>query len=617
MPMVKTLKGRISLIYLGLVMMMALIGMIAVWNLYRLGNSINNLMNANYRSIKIIGNMLENIERQDHAILYYIKINHSQAIDSFLEYQNRFLNEFSVERHNITEPGERELVETLEGNYLAFLKSFAKLQEMANDSGPDVTLDFYHHRLQPQLRQIKRNLHDMSALNEKAMFRSKDRATHTAQHSMYFTLVISLLAVCGGFSIALYLINRFFNPINQLTETMKLVKAGELNRQAPVIYQDEIGELAAEFNRMTQRLLQFEQSTVGTLMAEKNRTLTIVRSISDPLIVLDRNFRILLINEAGEAFFAVVEANAVNRHFLEVFREGELFSHISAISESGEESRQKVMALHSREKEFYFNVIVKTVKDNDAAVHSIVVLFQNITQLKEVERVKTNFLATVSHEFKTPLTSMMMGLSLLNEGKIGDLNGSQQKTVAAIQEDSEALLRLVNDLLEVTRMEAGNSLLKFQPCSIVPLIDSIVKRFLEQARQKAVNLYWDVPDELPKVHADPEKITWVLNNLIGNALKYTHAGDDIGVLARVEYDKMCITVKDTGMGIPADYLDKLFDRYMQVKGYDLEVRGTGLGLAIAKEIVEAHGGEIWCESKLDVGSAFTFTLPLYRGENNA
>jgi PAS domain S-box-containing protein len=415
----------------------------------------------------------------------------------------------------------------------------------------------------------------------------------------------------------MYLMNRFFNPINQLTETMKLVKAGELNRQAPVVYQDEIGELATEFNRMTQRLSQFEQSTVGTLMAEKNRTLTIVRSISDPLIVLDRNFRIMLVNEAGEAFFEVEEIKAVNRHFLEVFREGELFNHISGISESGEESRQKVMALHSREKEFYFNVIVKVVKDNEAAVHSIVVLFQNITQLKEVERMKTNFLATVSHEFKTPLTSMMMGLSLLNEGKIGELNDNQQKAVAAIQEDSETLLCLVNDLLEITRMEAGTSLLKFQPCSIVPLIDSVVKRFLEQAHLKAVNLYWDAPDELPKVYADPEKILWVLNNLIGNALKYTNAGDEIAVAARVEYDKMCITVKDTGAGIPSDYLDKLFDRFIQVKGYDLEVRGTGLGLAIAKEIVEAHGGEIWCESELDAGSTFTFTLPFKRGDFNA
>ncbi|HEX3044083.1 MAG TPA: HAMP domain-containing sensor histidine kinase, partial [Bacillota bacterium] len=264
---------------------------------------------------------------------------------------------------------------------------------------------------------------------------------------------------------------------------------------------------------------------------------------------------------------------------------------------------------------YYFNVVVKLVPELDAGINSIVVLFQNITQIKQLEKIKTDFVATVSHEFKTPLTSIMMGLSLLHDEKIGSLNEKQLETLRMIEEEGETLTTLVTDLLEILRLESGRSVFKIRPVSIEELIANAVKKFLETAESKEVNLTYEADEKLPKVRADAEKITWVLNNLITNALKYTNAGDEILVSAAVKHQKMLITVKDTGMGIPPGYQDKLFDKFLQVKGYDLEVRGTGLGLAIAKEIVEANGGEIWYESALDAGSTFIFTLPLDRGEN--
>ena len=178
---------------------------------------------------------------------------------------------------------------------------------------------------------------------------------------------------------------------------------------------------------------------------------------------------------------------------------------------------------------------------------------------------------------------------------------------------SRGLINLVNDLLEIAKIESGKSVLKKQNCSIREIIMNSLNKFMDQAGNLHVSLRFVETGDLPQVKADPDKILWVFNNLIGNALKYTSAGDEIVVTASVKYDKMCIAVKDTGQGIPKDYLDKLFDKFVQVKGYDLEVRGTGLGLAIAKEIVEAHGGEIWCESEIDTGSTFTFTLPINEG----
>jgi PAS domain S-box-containing protein len=612
--MIKTLKGRISLVYLFLVAMSAVIGVTAVVNLFRLSNSINGLMTANYKSIKVVNSMIEKIELQDYAILLYIQADSKKGIDSFMENQKLFLDSFNIASNNITELGEQNLIEALNRNYMEYLKFFAHLQEIKNQAGTNEALKYYNSKIRIQFETVRHDLKEITNINEQAMFRSKDKATANAQESMYLILIISLLAVSGGFILSRYFINLFLKPVDRLKETVKLIKAGDLNQQAPVIYHDEIGELAGEFNSMTFRLLQYEQSTIGKLMAEKNKSLAIVKSITDPLIVLDQNYRFILINSVGEDFFEIKEEDVINKHFLEVIRNGELFEHISGIRESAEESKQKVLLLRSREQDYYFNVVIKIIRDLDAGINSIVVLFQNITQIKQLEKVKTDFVAAVSHEFKTPLTSIMMGLSLLHDEKIGSLNEKQLETLRMIEEEGETLTTLVTDLLEVLRLDSGRSIFKIRPVSVEELIAKSVKKFLDTAESKEVSLTYEADENLPKVSADPEKITWVLNNLITNALKYTNAGDQILVNAMVKHQKMLITVKDTGMGIPPGYQDKLFDKFTQVKSYDLEVRGTGLGLAIAKEIVEANGGEIWYESALDSGSAFTFTLPLHGGD---
>ncbi len=608
--MIKTLKGRISLIYFFLVALSALIGMTAAVSLYKLGNSIDGLMTANYKSIKYINRMIESIEKQDYAVLLYIRIGNKPGIDSFMAGQNSFLKSFNIESNNVTESSEQKMVNTLDKQYLEYLKAFSQLQEIKNREGIDRALAYNDSVIRPKSEKIKRLLHQLAYLNETAMFNSKDRATISTHQMLYIILAISFIAVIGGFTAASFFINRFLKPIYMLTETVKMVKAGDLNRQAPIIYHDEIGALAAEFNNMTHRLLLFEQSTIGELMAEKNRTLTIVKNITDPLIVLDQNFRILLINAAGEEIFGIDESQVRNRHFLEAVKNGELFDHIAGVFGYGDELKQKVIPINARDSDYFFNVIAKAVKESDSAVNSIVVLFQNITQIKQMERMKTDFIATVSHEFKTPLTSMLMGVSLLMEEKIGSLNPKQLNTVRTIKEDGDTLVNLVNDLLEMAKIESGKSIFKKKNCSIRELIMNSMNKFAEHTNVRQVHLYFEGDADLPGVKADPDKILWVLNNLIGNALKNTGANDEITITAAVKYDKMCIAVKDTGKGIPPEYLDKLFDRFVQVKGDDLEVRGSGLGLAIAKEIVEAHGGEIWCESELDAGSVFTFTLPL-------
>ena len=194
---------------------------------------------------------------------------------------------------------------------------------------------------------------------------------------------------------------------------------------------------------------------------------------------------------------------------------------------------------------------------------------------------------------------------------IGALNPKQKEIIETIEEDGNRLTALVINLLQLIKIESDKSLFNFVPCSIVGIIDDCYKNFYEQAGNNDVNLYYEMDENLPKIKVDSEKITWVLNNLVSNALKFTNAGDEICIIAYADKTNIYVSVKDTGIGIPEQYLNKIFDKFVQVERHDYETRGTGLGLAIAKEIVEAHGGTIKCESKLDEGSIFTFTLPLF------
>lgn len=607
--MSKTLKGKISLIYFCLVIMIALVGTVSVLNLYKLSKSIDGLMTNNYKSINAVTNMIEAIERQDSAVLIYINVDRQRGIDLFSQNSNVFLKWYNIEYNNITEPGENEYVDRINNYYIKYIKLFSELQEIRNTQGVEKSADFYNFKIMPDFIKVKQELKELIALNEKAMISKKSMAIINTQKSMYTILILSTLAVIGGFLISEFFINKFLKPMHSLTKSIRLVKAGDLNQQINVISQDEIGELASEFNNMTKRLQQYEQSALGKLMAEKNKSVAIVKNISDPLVVLDMNYKIVLLNSACEEFFDIEEEKVMNKHFLEAVRNGELFDHISSISQSKDESKERIIFIKS-EEDFYFNVVVTKIRDADTNVTGFIVIFQNVTQLKQLEKIKTDFIATVSHEFKTPLTSIMMGTSLILDESIGSMNKKQREIIDAIHEDGERLSTLVNDLLELTKIESGNAIFKISPCCITEIIEESIGRFCEQAEKKEVSLYSRSDENLPEVNADYKKITWVLNNLISNALRYTDAGNEICVSAFARHGKAYISVRDTGTGIPAEYQEKIFDKFVQVEGYDLEVRGTGLGLAIVKEIIEAHGGEIWCESELGTGSTFTFTLPL-------
>lgn len=469
----------------------------------------------------------------------------------------------------------------------------------------------YGSDIAPVFADLSKEFTDISQLNERAMMNSKRRVVGYTEESMNTIIVISIICVAASLILSNYFTGKFLRPVTLLTETMKHVKEGDLDQQAPIVFEDEIGDMAREFNNMTKRLQVFEKSTLGKVIEEKNKSIAIVKSISNPIIVLDNNYKIVLCNDACRMYLDVDEKDVINKHFLMAIKDGDLFDFITHASNMKEQnsSVQNTYSMVSSNN-YNFNVLVTQIKDIHDAQAGVVVVFQNVTELKQVENMKSDFISTVSHEFKTPLTSIMFGTSLLLDKNLGISNERQMKILGTIKSDSDRLLSLVNDLLRFSKIEYDKSIFKMKPCSMRDVILNSVKEFYNMAESKGVTLEYDIDKDLPQVNGDFEKLTWAVNNLISNALKCTDRGDQVFITAYAKENDICVEVRDTGIGIPGEYQNRIFDKFIQIRGQDSERRGTGLGLAITKQIIEAHFGSIHCKSSLGQGSTFTFTLPV-------
>lgn len=607
---IKTLKSKITIIYIFLVIVITIVGFISAYNIFKLSKAIDGLMTDNYKSINAVSNMRNNLDSEEKAVLRYMQSEKKDSEDLFYKSNDEFYRYFNTEINNVTEAGEKKLVDKTNMDYLNFIKLFSGLQDYQNINGSNSAVQYYNSAIIPAVEKVRIDLNGIIDINETAMFNGKNKAKMSSSRSMYIVILSSVAAALIGLIISIFYTNRTLKPVNMLTETIKSVREGNLNKEVPIINDDEIGMLAKEFNSMTRRLQEFENSTKGTLLEEKNKSITIVKSISEPLIVLNIDYRIMLINKSCESFFNVNEADVHNKHILEAIKNPELYEHIFNAISNNEDEREKIISISRNKKVYYFNTTITPIRKNDAGISEIIVLLKNVTELKQLEKVKTDFIDTISHELKTPLTSIMMGTGLIMDNNIGILNDKQREILTAINEDVERLNDLVSNLLRLSRIQSDKAIFDFKPDHIESVIESSCSCYLGQAEARDIKLFYEIQDNLPEVYIDSEKISWVINNLISNALNYTEAGDEIKAGAYLKNEKVYVYVKDTGEGIPEEYLDKVFDKFVQVKGYYTESMHVGLGLSIAKEIVEAHRGLIWCESKLNEGSTFTFTVPV-------
>lgn len=618
--MAKSIKYKISIIYVSLIIIMLLLGSISLFNMNEIRHSVNSLITTNYNSIKRIAIMEEALNEQQTAIFTYIyEDNKNQSIVEFNKLIQKFDAAYKEEFSTIIIPKEMTIINNINANYILFKDKFEYLKkfDLYDKEQYIQAKKYYYEDLLPQIKLTKISLDNLRKSNETALFARRDEATKVIEGSINALIVLFSLATVISLVTFKYYTNRLIKPICDVTENIMSIRQGNMNRKAFVDSGDELGILCQEFNNMTQRLTEFEQSTMGTLMEERNKTLAITMSITEPLVILDEFSRVTLMNYSFEKLFNIKLEDSIGKHFLELMSGTNFIDEISKIKFHSSEFTEKIICIDSNNAAKYYNVMVtpfsyKATGDKNG----VIVVFYDITEIKSLDKARIDFIATISHEFKTPLASIVMGTDLLSLDIIGELNEEQKEIVQTLCDDSQRLCTLVNDLLELSRIESSSNVYRYESCNIESIIEKSLNQFYYPAKLKEKRIKTCFGPDLPNIIADSSKIGLVINNLVSNAMKYTNENDLITISAEYKDNLIYVSVADNGVGVPPEFTEKIFEKFVQLDRCDIEARGTGIGLAASRDIITAHGGKIWCESNLEEGSCFTFTLPLMPPDQN-
>lgn len=599
------------------------------WSAYRLremGGVSRRIISNNYDSVLAAQQMKESLERQDSAAVFALLGARERALQQMREHRARFDASFQKAAANITEVGEPEAIEAIRRDRETYYETFDGF--LADTDLPGDLVDrngtvvspakpgetrgkvIYFQSLEPQFNKLRADCDHLLQLNQHAMVAKSEAAAAVARRWFYLTLLIAGVMVAAGISLAFLLANRIVEPLRQLTATTAKIAGGDLDAKAEVNSADEVGMLAREYNRMAERIRQLRQSDKGQLFVARQTTEAAIDSLYDPVIVTDSEGRVTKLNPAAEEIFGS-EAENSGKHVGEIARDPTLAGAVAEAIRSQRpvagEGAVSILPLAVDGSERAFRLRTTPMRDNENHLLGAVILLEDITHLREIDRLKSEFIATASHELRTPLTSVQMGVHLLLEKAAGELTDKQTEVLEACRQDCDRLDRLMRDLLDLSKIETGESPPLLAPVRAGELIHAAAEDLRPQVEVKGLEFNVDVPIDLPLVKVDRLQIERVISNLVINAIRSTRQGE-IRITAARRDNYVMISVIDNGSGIPAEYLPHIFDKFVQVP--DAPTGGAGLGLAISQSIVEAHGGQISVQSEVGQGSTFTFTVPV-------
>ena len=619
------LRLKLLLSYLIFVTALIVLGGWSAWRLREMGGVSRRIISNNYDSVVAAQEMKESLERQDSAALFALLGARDKAMVQLREHRARFDANFQKAANNITEVGEPEAVEAIRRDRDIYYQMFDAFMNRVNGTesvsrireGEELAeRNEYFTRLEPQFNKLRAECEHLLQLNQRAMLGKSEAAAGVAQLWFYRTLLIAGVLIAAGTLLAFFLANRIIEPLRQLTASTARMAGGDLNAKVSVSSRDEVGVLAAEYNRMAERIRQLRSSDMGKLLVAQQTTEAAIDSLYDPVIVTDGEGCVTKLNPAAEEIFGSEKENT-GKHVGEVARDVRIAGAVAEALESQRpvagEGMSSVLPLAVDGSERAFRLRTTPMRDNGHHLLGAVTILEDITHLREIDRLKSEFIATASHELRTPLTSVQMGVHLLLEGALGELTDQQNEVLQACRQDCERLDKRMRDLLDLSKIEAGESQPQLASISAGDLLTSAINELRPQVEAKGLELKVAVPVDLPLVSVDRTQIERVISNLVINALRHTKNGE-ITISAEQRDNHVAISIADTGSGIPTEYLPHIFDKFVQVP--DAPTGGAGLGLTISKSIVEAHGGQISVQSQVGQGSTFTFTLPLAAGSEN-
>lgn len=556
------LKTKVALGGVFLFTLLILVGAVSFFYFNRVSNDARAIVKDNYETLNYSRDMLRELDQFSRS---------AAASDSFEK-------QLALQEKNITEPGEKELTGQLRTHFQSLKKAGR------NDS--IATL-------------IRSDISAIMRLNLDAIDKKNKTAHQTAGNAKTMITIIIGVCVLLGFSFIFNFPSLVASPIAKLTEGISAIANKNYSQRIHLDRKDEFGDLAKAFNLMAERLDEYEHSNLSRILFEKRRAETVINSLRDASIGIDNKGVVLFANQQALQLLSLKEQDIVGLSQEEVKKRNDLFRFV--VNESNNIPFRVVVD----GKENYFNKEIIELEHDKQKAGSVIVL-KNITPFKELDVAKTNFMATVSHELKTPLASSDFSLKLLEDERVGPLTQEQKELVQSLKEDNKRLLRILSELLDLTQVESGKIRLNIQSASPQELVQKAIDSVQNVARDKNIRIETSLATT-PPIKADADKTTWVINNFLTNAIRYSPEQATVVITVQQERDRVRFIVQDFGKGIEARYLGHIFDRYFRIPGTG---EGTGLGLSICKEFIEAQGGSIEVESEPGKGSRFSFTLPV-------
>lgn len=561
------LKTKVALGGIFLFVLLILVGAVSFYYFNRITEEAGDIIKDNYETLNYSRDMLNEIDALSGR-------------DSAKAWAN-FEQNLRLQEKNITEPGEKELTESLRKNFEGIKR------EAFADS----------------LRSlIRRDISSIMQVNLAAIDKKNQAAQASAQSAK--TVITFCLTICLliGFTFLFNFPALVASPVASLTEGIKAIADKNYSQRIHLNRKDEFGELANAFNTMAERLDEYEHSNLSKILFEKQRAETVINSLKDASIGIDNKGIVLFANQQALQLLHFANADIIGLPQEEVKKRNDLFRFLI------DEQNNIPFKIVVEGKENYFTKeIIELSHENQKAGH--VIVLKNITPFKELDVAKTNFIATVSHELKTPLASSDFSLKLLEDERVGTLTAEQKELVQNLKDDNKRLLRILSELLDMSQVESGKIQLNLQAVQPVLLVSKAIESVQNAAKEKNISIKTNLPENLSAIKADADKTTWVLNNFLTNAIRYSAINTHILLTIEQKENHILFSVQDFGKGIDPQYKDKIFDRYFRVPG---SKEGTGLGLAICKEFIEAQGGRVMVDSDFGKGSRFSFELLIDR-----
>jgi signal transduction histidine kinase len=619
-----SLRAKLLFAQAPLVLALALLGIFSGAVTRRLGQQARFVLADNYRSVLAAERMKESLARINNAALFDLAGHGAGTAAQIAQSRQRFEQELAAQQGNITEPGEGAATHKLGGAWADYAAALGAYEAA---KGGDARAQLYFTRVAPAFTQINGLEDQILAINQDAMVRKVEQADRRAAQFERLVVVAVVLALALGILASVWLTARLLRPLGVVTAAVRRFGENDLKARAVVRGRDEIAAVAAEFNRMADGLERYRRSSLGELLQAQQGAQAAIESLPDPVLMLDANGAVTGANLAANRLLAIdpdrpppeifANADPVVRATIERLRAHVLGGKGPYIPKGFEEA---VRVASVPEGERILLPRAAPIYSEEGVVTGAAIVLQDVTRLFRFDELKNDLVATVAHEFRTPLTSLRMAIHLCTDGVVGPLTEKQADLLFAARDDCERLQVIVDELLNLSRLESGQIDLHKRRIDPETLVGNALDVHRAAAEPAQLTLVAEVPPGLPDVFVDPDRLQLVFTNLLGNALRFAPAGSRVVVRATperptenvrghrvAEATHVRFEVQDEGPGIPKEHQQGLFEKFFRVPGSP--AGGSGLGLFIAKGLVQAHEGAIGVASEPGHGATFWFTVP--------